>query len=727
MVIATIVLAAAAALAGAVHDPSGGGVAGAVVIVRSSSGVEGQTLTGPDGAFAIETSDAGDLSLVVRAGGFAEKTHRIPAANRTQPIIVVLTAGTMLDAVTVTAAREAGDPRTPGVVSVLSAETLDASPAFRLDDQLKVVPGFSLFSRSSSRVTIAAAQTATLRGLSGAGASRSLGLVDGVPINDAFGGWADWNRVPMAAIDRVEIVRGGASDVYGADAVGGVIQVITASASRASLRAGVDGWSSQLRRASLWTGGTRAGASGFVSGEWQNDDGFIVVSPDARGPIDTRVSSEHKSFYGGVGYQVGQWHAALRAAMLKESRHDGTPLTTDDTDSLGVAGEVSGAFRGRLWQVRGHGRRRDYDETFSLVNAARSAETLTALQHVPSSNGGLTAQVTDQTWRMRWTLGGEGTYAEGTSQDTVYRPVPSGVVASAGGAQVDGGAFARALVDAGDRVTLFGSVRGDFWLSDSSASGSSTSTGREISPKAGLVWRATEMLTFQGLALMAFRLPTPNELFRSVQTGGTLIIANDRLTPERLMGGEASASLNLGTSTMRVSGFWNRVNDAIVDLTVSSTPAVVTRQRRNAATIRAAGFELEEDVKFGSRLRLVLGEQFVYSTFLSAVEPELAGKDVPQVPKLSSSMRLQYNAPLGITAIGQYRSLGTQYEDDRNRFALGAASILDGSVSIALGRSARLVGAVENILDKAYDVGATPVLTIGTPRTVRIGIRAALP
>ena len=62
----------------------------------------------------------------------------------------------------------------------------------------------------------------TLRGVSGSGASRTLVLADGVPLNDPFGSWVYWNRVPLAAIDRVEVVRGGAGDLYGADALGGV-------------------------------------------------------------------------------------------------------------------------------------------------------------------------------------------------------------------------------------------------------------------------------------------------------------------------------------------------------------------------------------------------------------------------------------------------------------------------------------------------------------------------
>ena len=71
--------------------------------------------------------------------------------------------------------------------------------------------------RSSSRVSDPTTQGVTLRGVSGSGASRTLVLADGLPLNDAFGSWVYWNRVPQAAVERVEIVRGATGDLYGAE------------------------------------------------------------------------------------------------------------------------------------------------------------------------------------------------------------------------------------------------------------------------------------------------------------------------------------------------------------------------------------------------------------------------------------------------------------------------------------------------------------------------------
>ena len=113
----------------------------------------------------------------------------------------------------------------PSAVTVVGSAELEHAAAIALDDVLRGVPGFTLFRRSSSRTANPTAQGATLRGLGGSATSRALVLADGVPMIDPFGGWVHWSRVPAVALDRVEVVRGGASGLYGAGALAGVVQL----------------------------------------------------------------------------------------------------------------------------------------------------------------------------------------------------------------------------------------------------------------------------------------------------------------------------------------------------------------------------------------------------------------------------------------------------------------------------------------------------------------------
>lgn len=116
---------------------------------------------------------------------------------------------TFSDEVTVTATRtEQWLGETAASVVVLSSEELAAAAVPTVDDALRQVPGFSLFRRAGSRFANPTAQGATLRGLGGSGTSRALVLADGIPLNDPFGGWIYWARVPRASVDRVEVLRG---------------------------------------------------------------------------------------------------------------------------------------------------------------------------------------------------------------------------------------------------------------------------------------------------------------------------------------------------------------------------------------------------------------------------------------------------------------------------------------------------------------------------------------
>ena len=192
--------------------------------------------------------------------GFAAERVSAATLGAGGSITVVLRPAALTETVTVTAGRrELRGVDTPAATTVVSSAELLSSAATTVDDALRFTPGFTLFRRSSSRAANPTTQGVTLRGLSASGASRTLVLADGVPLNDPFGGWVYWSRVPQAAIDRIEIVRGATSDLYGADAVGGVIQVVPADVQRTRARLSLEGGSLDTSRASGF-GSTRLGA-----------------------------------------------------------------------------------------------------------------------------------------------------------------------------------------------------------------------------------------------------------------------------------------------------------------------------------------------------------------------------------------------------------------------------------------------------------------------------------
>jgi hypothetical protein len=103
----------------------------------------------------------------------------------------------------------------------LDQATLDRST--RLDEALATVPAVSLFRRTSSLGANPTTQGISLRAIAPSGAGRTLVTLDGVPLNDPFGGWVLWSQVAPESLESLDIVRGAGAGPYGAGALTGVI------------------------------------------------------------------------------------------------------------------------------------------------------------------------------------------------------------------------------------------------------------------------------------------------------------------------------------------------------------------------------------------------------------------------------------------------------------------------------------------------------------------------
>ena len=131
--------------------------------------------------------------------------------------------------VTVTAYRAPlGVLESPVTTRLLTQQSLRSTAGITFDDQLRQLPGVELFRRSSSLVANPTSQGISLRALGSTSASRTLVTEDDVPLNDPLGGWIHWQEQPELSIKDVELVRGGASDLYGSSAIGGVVNILQA-------------------------------------------------------------------------------------------------------------------------------------------------------------------------------------------------------------------------------------------------------------------------------------------------------------------------------------------------------------------------------------------------------------------------------------------------------------------------------------------------------------------
>jgi len=704
-----------------VFDVLGDPIAGASAVVDSGGRGSGRAvITGPDG-IAIVPVPVLPMPLILRvsAPGFGEHTEALQAGSAA--FDVRLAPAARNEQVTVTAGRRpVRGADLPADATVLSRRDLEVAGAGTVDDVLRLTPGFSLFRRSPSRTANPTTQGVTLRGLSASGASRTLVLADGVPLNDPFGGWVYWDRVPVVAIDRVEVVRGGASDLYGADAAGGVIQVLSVEPASPVVRALVEGGSQGSGRLSGLAGTRRGPWTGTLAGEWNTTEGAIPIAPEIRGPIDTPAGVESTVLSLSAGASITRlWRASLRAQVYDADRTNGTPLQDNDTNQRQASLDLTGAGAWGDVRVRGFAAGQGYDQAFSAVNAARTGETLNLRQRVAASVGGASAEFVRGFGSMVLLAGVDGRRVEG---DLIERR-PTGAPTVAEGHQRTVGGFAQTTWAATSRLVVVGGLRADVIDVDTTPGGRRDINA--LSPKASIAWTAPHALTLRASGYRAFRAPTLNERLRSFRAGNTLTQNNPSLDTERVTGGDVSVAWEPRRVSLRATLFTARLEEAITNVTVTTTPTLITRQRRNAGEIGARGLELEGRLQVLPSLSVAGTLAWTRSRFDQSDEPGLAGNRVPQVPSAQGGFDIRWLPFPASTIAAQMRWTGTQFDDDRNQFELGKSFVTDLLGEHRFAEALRGFVAVENLWDADYDSGRTPLRTVGPPRRVRAGVRVA--
>ena len=565
------------------------------------------------------------------------------------------------------------------LVTVISSRDLVESPRLVLDDQLRQVPGLNLFRRSSSLAAHPTSQGVSLRGIGPSGTSRSLVLFDGIPLNDPFGGWIYWNRIPILSLRGVEVVRGATSPLYGSSALGGTIQLLARRPSPDTLEVRGQLGSGESYDLEVFASDA-AGDWGYVaSGRLFHSDGFFIVDESLRGAVDVPAGSEFQTFFGRFyhrGFHVG-------VNVFGEKRRNGTRI---QKNSSRIA-LVEAGLQGDSWSLDFYSQSERFRSTFSRILPDRSAEFLTAEQEFPSMGLG-----SSLTYRLgsQLLLGTDWRYVRWEDKDQNLL-----------------GVFAQELFSVHPRLDLLLGARFDVWQN--------RKTQTAVNPRAGLLFRTADSLTLRASAYRGFRAPTLNELYRPFRVGNIRTLANPDLEEETLWGGEVGADFHpTGSLLLRANTFWNMLGNAVTNATLSTSTELILRQRQNIGRARIRGLEIEAIILSGEKWRLQTG--YLYSD-ATARESRLR---LPQVPLHQGSIGVSYKGAL--TWTGQARWVGGQFEDDRNALELEGYGLFDVMVRRRVAEHFELFFSFENVLNRAYPVGRTPVEKLGAPRLFHGGL-----
>jgi outer membrane receptor protein involved in Fe transport len=717
-------------LHGRVVDASGAAIASARVTV--SAGKSQTAVTSARGEFSFPDL-APPATLTVVAPSFAEATRTWTGES---DFTIVLQPAGLRQEIVVSATRTTADlADVPSNVSVITPTQVASSPGLTLDDALRSAPGFSLFRRSDSRSANPTSQGVSLRGSGASGASRALVLYQGVPLNDPFGGWVYWDRVPKTEIGPIEVLRGSGSGLYGSGALSGVITVApsTVKTDSLSLRAGVgsDDTNSATLGTSFSLGQWHAGAAG----EAFQTDGYIPIPERARGSVDRTANLRYGSGRITIDRSWSRASAFFSGNVFDEGRRNGTALQVNSTRLAEVTTGATVMVGGGALDFRGYGSGQHFYQTFSSVTADRNRETLVRLQQVPAQQAGMSLQWS-RAWRVHtFVMGTDLRRVAGSSNETSIAASGAASLTDAGGRQFLAGFFLADTVAIGARLHVSGSLRYDHWRNYDprtlffatpttpvpTAQFLPERTASAVSPSLGATYRVVRGVSLKAAGYGSFRAPTLNELYRSFRLGNVQTQANDALQAERLWGGEAGVLVGSDALHLAASYFENQIHDAVGNRTLSSTPALITRQRQNIGTLRTRGLELELHGQLAPRLSADVSYEFVDAVVHRSLDSALLGLDVPQVPHHAASMLMNYSVKRWNFALGG-RYVSRQFDDDLNQFPLSGYFLLEDRVQFRVSDWMRAYVAMENSLDREYQIARTPSVMVGAPRQVRAGL-----
>jgi outer membrane receptor for ferrienterochelin and colicins len=578
-------------------------VAGRVVRAEDSSAVAGafveivgttlRATTGGDGSFTFAYAPPEALTVRVASVGFEPGRAVVPADTAAgPPLTIALVASPVVVApLVVTASREtdlAGDA--PISVSVATEDDIARRATIGLDDAIARLPGVQIL---DGQINIRGSSGYT-KGLG----SRVLLLVDGVPANEGDRGGIDWDLLPAMEVERVEVLKGTGSALYGSAALGGVVNVITRSIPdqpqfRARLLAG--GYADPARTVWRWRS-SRALFGGMdlslsrpvgafkllVSGGMLGNQGYRENNDDRRthalaklvfadGPgvqAELLTAAAHED-HGNVVFWCVQGQCADSGLAAQPFRVDSTTLgdrvRSDKLLMQATARRIVGtdlALHGRLSWYRTH-----FQDAFRTDSEAATADrfgTELGMEWHPRADRVVNAAM-------------EAAYSDVTS-DLFGNHSQTEVAWDAENETALGGAGHATL---GARIDAI-AVDGVGWTA-------------VASPRIAVTWRLPFALLRASLG-RGFRAPSLAERFTSTSTQGIRVVPNPNLANETSWSGELGAATRASQHlALDAALFWNRYQNLIEPTLVTGGTEIqfanVTRARVRGLdlTARAAG------------------------------------------------------------------------------------------------------------------------------------------
>jgi vitamin B12 transporter len=574
-----------------------------------------------------------------------------------------------------------------GSVTVITAADIARSGASTAAQALEEVPGVTVNSYgaggASATVSIGASTS-----------TQVLVIMDGVRLNDPQQGAPDLNQIPAASIAKIQVLQGGASAAYGADAVGGVIVITTKKSGEQRLNLGVT-------NTAYPTAAPLGGASSLVDGQkFTMDSGtkigladLAVAAQAERGSNaydytnagSTALRSNAQFWNAGGSASLGLPFAGgrLAATFIGSHQETGVPgglsylspqAQQNDTALRGSLGWSSDALAGGSFSldVLGHGSytRTDYSDPSSPPP-----------DHFQIGSGGFDVRAADSISSFL-NLGFGANLLYDAANSTAFESRPAGQPS-----RLSIGSYLEPTFLAGDKLKITPSVRFDW--NDSYSAG--------LSEMLGVVYQASETIDIRLSGGRSYRAPTFEELY--VYEPAWFFYGNPNLKPETAYSGELGADLKTQRLSCSASVHVRYVEDMIE---YTSDPVTYIGTYVNLDRAFVSGASLSARYAIGPAT-LSAGYDFVYPLDLSG------GSTIWNGPVLTNFSQHTVTASADFTFGLATAGLAARYASSHTdavytNQTLPGVFLLGLRSSFQVAQNTKLTFDVDNLLDQQYQV-----------------------
>lgn len=639
------------------------------------------------------------------------------------------------ETIVVTATRsERSVSELPVSTTVIGQAELKAAPATFIDDLLRTVPGVHM-NLAGSASSLTQGQRISMHGLGG---TRALVLLDGIPIHDPYFGTVQWQKVPIDSLRQVEVVRGGNASLFGNFALGGTINLLTRPVSDSNVRVDLASGSSSTQRAALTVDHVVNDHLGLrLSHNRFNSDGYYRFPTP--GPVDILGWNDTWTTSARADYTVSQSTSGfVKANLSKIDVSQGTPLAYDKRDIFDVSAGMHRALGASgLLSTTVFYQDQDEEAVSGTIIGQRESEYLSQISTIPSSAIGASVEWSTQRRGAIpfFSVGVDVRRIESKEHRMSYNR--NGALTQEGmltGSQQFAGIFGQASWRPSDRLEILASARFDYYEnydgSDLIVNGLQTqyspASSTQVNPRISFRYAIAKSTAIRGAAYRAFKAPTLRDLYRTNQTGTTLLIGNAFLEPETLVGAEVGFEWANARAHVEVNVYRSDIEGLQARAQVPGRPNVF--YQLNLGKSKNQGVEAMADLRLSPRWGMNLGYTYADSTVVEDPNPALEGKLIPEVVPHIGSVGVRFTGRDATTVSLRYRVLSHSYGESANLAESPAHRVLDLSALRPIRSWLNVYAIIENALDESYYYALTPTASrSGQPRTFSMGIRLNVP